>query len=531
MGKEWRSRNKFVVLRWEEQIGQSIMDAVFQDGDVQPFREFFFKFGTLFDAQDWNAAQMMVMKMSPCLVEKEGKIYFGIIKEPGAKLAHPRELKDRAYMSTAIFRYTQICLVVFSMDGIILQQNPASMPHFGIVASTNTTFMDVEADGVTPINRLRALFGHDQKLYDKMWRSINDDERNYFKSRVKIYRKNMRPHKQHIDFAEDDYIWWDMYVHKFRDPSTGDEVICMDLKDITSLIEKEERLKEMRQHEHSILGSMIPEHILEFLIEEKRSQKVEENIQNSLKMMQDQDSMEGERLGKPFSVSSTSSESSEMLLSLSNVQDMSDNRVASLAEHHEDVTILFTDIVGFTKISSTCSPAEVMIMLNKLFSIFDLASERHNIYKVETIGDAYMCAAGLNLKTEKEKLRAEAESFLANCKGTNACPVFHATRMLNFAQDILKDTKDFVLPNEESLQIRIGVHTGDCMTGIVGMKMPRFCLFGDTVNTASRMESSGVPGRIHVSKTTRDLLSHLPWSATGGVHAKGKGVMETFLLE
>jgi ubiquitin carboxyl-terminal hydrolase 48 len=199
--------------------------------------------------------------------------------------------------------------------------------------------------------------------------------------------------------------------------------------------------------------------------------------------------------------SSSSSESSEMLLSLSNVQDMSDHRVASLAEHHDDVTILFTDIVGFTKISSTCSPAQVMIMLNKLFSIFDLASERHNIYKVETIGDAYMCAAGLNLKTEKEKLRTEGyHTIKGKCNvidAKEADPTSHATRMLNFAQDILKETEDFILPNQESLQIRIGVHTGDCMTGIVGMKMPRFCLFGDTVNTASRMESNGVAGRVH----------------------------------
>ena len=389
-------------------------------------------------------------------------------------------------MSTAVFRHCQICLVVFAMDGTILQQNPSSMPHFGIVSSANTTFMDVEADGVTPVNRLRALFGQDQKLYDKVWTSLNDERENFFEGRVKIYKRNMRPHTRHSDFAEDDYIWWYMQLHKFRDPCTGEEVICMDLKDITSLIEKEERLKEMRQHEHSILGSMIPEHILEFLIEEKRSQKAEENIQGS---------MDSEILD-----SSHSSKSNEMLLSLSNVQDMSDNRVASLAEHHEDVTILFTDIVGFTKISSTCSPAEVMIMLNKLFSIFDLVSERHNIYKVETIGDAYMCAAGLNLKTEKERMK-DSEDGCCSHKGKlevgQADPISHATRMLNFAQDILKDTKDFVLPNEESLQIRIGVHTGDCMTGIVGMKMPRFCLFGDTVNTASRMESSGVPGRIH----------------------------------
>merc|ERR1712176_33447 len=85
--KDWQSRNKSTTT-WLEQIYQSIMDAVFQDGDVQPFREFIFRFGHLSDSQDWNAAQMKVMKITPCLVEKEGKIYFGCVEEPGAKLAY-----------------------------------------------------------------------------------------------------------------------------------------------------------------------------------------------------------------------------------------------------------------------------------------------------------------------------------------------------------------------------------------------------------------------------------------------------------
>ena len=512
-------------MRWKTLIEQAIIEAIFEDGDVQPFREIFFKFGKL-DTDEWNPADVMIMQMTPLLVERSNKVYFALIDEAFAPLKYPREIMDRLLGSAAIFRYTQICLVVFSMEGVILQQNPASMEHFGIVASANTTFYDTESDGVTPFNRLRALFGDNQIQYEKMWNAVNNPLKgNAWKAKVKIYNKDLRPHKRSdvmSTFEMEDYKWWAMYVHKYRDPATGQFVISLDLKDITESVEKDEMLKEMRQHEHNILRSIIPDHVLDFLVEEKRA--------NELKAAASSKYNSSGSFASTRS-SSTSSTRSEMLLSLSGVQDMTDNRVATLAEHHEDVTILFTDIVGFTKMAAKCSPADVMIMLNKLFTIFDSETENHSIYKVETIGDAYMCAAGLNLKSEREKLDEVTKLNVNACTGTMACPKFHACRMLGFAQAILEHCKDFETPTGHALQIRIGMHSGDCMTGIVGVKMPRFCLFGDSVNTASRMESKGVPGKIHVSKATRDLLPQANWKATGGVEAKGKGVMETFLLD
>ena len=164
---------------------------------------------------------------------------------------------------------------------------------------------------------------------------------------------------------------------------------------------------------------------------------------------------------------------------------------------------------------------DVMIMLNRLFTLFDECCEYHNVFKVETIGDSYMCVSGLNTNGDGDRERQAEMGLTAH---------HHASRMVYFARDVLLAAGEVTDPHGHPLEIRIGLHSGDVMTGVVGCKMPRFCLFGDTVNTASRMESTGVPMRVHASKATKDLLPGERWEPTGGVEAKGKGKMDTFLL-
>lgn len=142
-----------------------------------------------------------------------------------------------------------------------------------------------------------------------------------------------------------------------------------------------------------------------------------------------------------------------------------------IPETFTSVTIYFSDIVGFTSLSAQSTPIQIVKLLNDLYTMFDEILSEYDVYKVETIGDAYMVASGLPIRN-----------------GQN-----HAREIARMSLRLLSKVKSFRMDHrpEEQLKLRIGMHTGPCVTGVVGLKMPRYCLFGDTVNTASRMESTG----------------------------------------
>ena len=181
------------------------------------------------------------------------------------------------------------------------------------------------------------------------------------------------------------------------------------------------------------------------------------------------------------------------------------------AERHANVSILFSDIKGFTSISSTVEPKEVMAMLNLLFSKFDALCDKHGVYKVETIGDAYMVVSGLPEKNE-----------------------LHADALADFALDMVEAARTVPSPSDgQPLQIRVGLHSGSVTSGVVGKMRPRYCLFGDTVNTASRMESTGIPDKIQLSQAFKNSLlapDAFDIVQRGPIEVKGKGMMVTYML-
>ncbi|XP_054839893.1 guanylate cyclase 2G-like [Eublepharis macularius] len=183
-------------------------------------------------------------------------------------------------------------------------------------------------------------------------------------------------------------------------------------------------------------------------------------------------------------------------------------------ESFDSVTIFFSDIVGFTKLCSLSSPLQVVNLLNDLYSLFDNIIETFDVYKVETIGDAYMVASGLPIRNGTKHVEEIATMSLHFLSAMISFEIGH-------------------MPNEK-LRLRIGIHTGPVVAGVVGITRPRYCLFGDTVNTASRMESTSLPLQIHVSMITAKTLQSIGGyylQERGTIRIKGKGQQQTFWLK
>ena len=180
----------------------------------------------------------------------------------------------------------------------------------------------------------------------------------------------------------------------------------------------------------------------------------------------------------------------------------------NIANGFNCVTILFADIVGFTKLSEAIPPQDLVNLLNEIFSAFDYLTEKYNLEKIKTIGDAYMVASGLPI------LRDD-----------------HAIAMSQMALEMCQEIAHFKTKHGFNISLRIGINTGAVVAGVIGKKKFIYDLWGDAVNTASRMESHGIPGMIQITQSTYDLIKdNYICKYRGKINIKGKGKMNTYLL-
>jgi len=180
-----------------------------------------------------------------------------------------------------------------------------------------------------------------------------------------------------------------------------------------------------------------------------------------------------------------------------------------IADYFDAITVLFSDIVDFTTISEKLSPTKLVNLLNRIFSIFDNLAEQYRLEKIKTIGDAYMVAGGV-----------------PDPQGN------HLEAIADFALEMQQRLARFNLEYDEDFEIRVGIHTGPAVAGVIGVKKFVYDIWGDTVNTASRMESHGIAGKIQASENTYILLrDRYVFKERGVIDIKGKGKMKTYLLQ
>jgi class 3 adenylate cyclase len=190
----------------------------------------------------------------------------------------------------------------------------------------------------------------------------------------------------------------------------------------------------------------------------------------------------------------------------------------TIADSFTDVTVLFSDLVGFTQISATMPAEQTVRLLNTVFSAFDALAQKYDVEKIKTIGDAYMVVGGLPKPSKDHAVRV----------------ALFALEMLHVLQRASADLEKegYVFGKfRNPLQIRIGIHSGPVVAGVIGVSKFAYDLWGDTVNTASRMEFHGIEGQIHCSESTYLHLKHkFRFRDRGMIDIKGKGLMHTYFL-
>jgi adenylate cyclase len=197
------------------------------------------------------------------------------------------------------------------------------------------------------------------------------------------------------------------------------------------------------------------------------------------------------------------------ILPVSVVEQLKEDNHATVAQRYDEASVLFADMAGFTARSATMPPERLVRFLDHVFTTFDSLVERHNLEKIKTTGDSYMVVAGLPLTRQD-----------------------HASALARFALEMAKAATTFRDPDDRGVPFRIGIASGPVVAGVVGTRKFFYDVWGDTVNLAARMETTGVPGKIQVTQQTYEALrATFVLESRGQVDVKGRGLMQTWFLE
>ncbi len=229
------------------------------------------------------------------------------------------------------------------------------------------------------------------------------------------------------------------------------------------------------------------------------------------KQLRDQEVMRMRQLKRQHEALAQEQEKTEQLL-LNILPFKIAQRLKAGEEHIADacpnVSVLFADMVGFTAMSRTMTPSALVEVLGDLFSRFDLITEKHGLEKIKTIGDCYMLAGGVPEPRDD-----------------------HAHAVVDAAMEMCTALEEMHARTGGALRMRIGVHSGPIVAGVIGIRKFTYDLWGDTVNVASRMESTGQPGRIHVSSHTAQLIEdEFNLESRGAIEVKSLGMVETYFV-
>ncbi|KXZ41402.1 hypothetical protein GPECTOR_490g439 [Gonium pectorale] len=324
------------------------------------------------------------------------------------------------------------------------------------------------------------------------------------------------PSRSFWEASATDKCWHEISATSADDPVTGAGVIILTQTQVTAKVVAERHLAQVMGAGHEVLEQLFPRHVLQHITEEWVAMAAAPC---------DGGGAGGGGGAAPRLGQGGASRSSRW-------QPVR-RGYGSLATCHPEVTLLFADVKGFTPMCNNLEPWKVMKMLNALYSRYDALLDLYGVHKVETIGDCYVVASGL-MTRDQDGMAAVRTADGAGGRDQRDDDDGHAERAFLFAQAMLCAAREVALPTSgEPVEVRIGLHTGPVVSGVVGTRMPRFSLFGDTVAVANLMEGSGQAGAIHVSQATYQRLHMTPgdgrWRATGGVQVKGRGLVKTFL--